>query len=163
MWEQGRRDQIALFSRAARQSHSTMKRILAISIGTLFLFALAMMISVWHESQAPVIQTPGPLETGRAQLHAQLEESKKTETAAEQQQWNSPDQLRALIQGHEQRIAKLKDNKAAAEIVTYDRDSIDRLQKRIAQIAEEEAAKAEAAKEAAQQAAKQAAAEAQQQ
>lgn len=136
-----------------------MKRIVAISIGTLLLFAVAMMISVWRESQAPVAHTPSPLEVGRAQLHAQLEEARKTEGAAEQQQWNSTGQLRALLQGHEQRIARLKDNKEAAEIVAYDRDSIDRLQKRIAQIAEQEAAKAEAAKEAAQQAARQAAEE----
>lgn len=115
------------------------------------LFALALMVSVWHESQAPLTHTPGPLETGRAELHAQLEESRKTEAAAEQQDWNSPDQLHALIQGHEQRIEKLKDNKEAAEIVAYDRDSIDRLRKRIAQLAEEEAVKAEAAKESAAQ------------
>jgi septal ring factor EnvC (AmiA/AmiB activator) len=122
-----------------------MKRILVISIGTLVLFALAMMVSVWRESQAPLTHTPSALETGRAQLQAQLEESKKTEAAVEQQQWKSPDQLRALIEGHEQRIAKLKNNKEAAAIVAYDRDSIERLQKRIAQIAEERAAQAEAA------------------
>jgi hypothetical protein len=59
-------------------------------------------------------------------------------------------------------MGKLKDNAAAAEIIAYDREAIDRLEKRIAQIAEEEAAKAEAAQEAAKQAAKQAAREAQQ-
>ena len=62
---------------------------------------------------------------------------------------------RGLIQGHQQRIDRLKDNQEAAEIVAYDRDAVDRLEKRIAQIAEEEAAKAEAA-EAAAKAAKQA-------
>lgn len=132
------------------------KRIVAISIGAVVLFAVAMLVSVWRESQAPVTHTPGALETGRAQLHAQLEDARKTEAAAEQQQWNAPDQLRAFIQGHEQRIAKLKDNQEAAEIVAYDRESIERLQKRIAQIAEEEAARAEAAQEAAKRAAQEA-------
>ena len=134
-----------------------MKRIVGIGITALVLFAIAMLYSVWRESQAPVTHTPGPLETGRAQLHAQLEDAQKSESAAEQQDWNAPDQLRALIQGHEQRIEKLKDNKEAAEIVAYDRDAVARLQKRIAQIAEEQAAKAEAAQESAQESEKQAA------
>ena len=112
----------------------------------LALLGVAMMVSVWHASQEPVTRMPGPLETGRTQLHEKLAEAKKTEGQAEQQAWNSPTQLRALIQGHEQRIEKLKDNKEAADIVAYDRDAVDRLEKRIAQIAEQQAAKAEAAK-----------------
>lgn len=110
------------------------------------LLVVAMMVSVWHASQEPVTRTPGPLETGRAQLNTKLAEAKKTEGQAEQQAWNSAAQLRALIQGHEQRIEELKDNKEAADIVAYDRDAVDRLEKRIAQIAEEQAAKAESAK-----------------
>jgi len=133
-----------------------MKRIVAISIAAVVLFAVAMLVSVWRETQAPVTHTPDALETGRAQLHTQLEDAKKSEAAAEQQHWNSPEQLRALIQGHEQRIAKLKDNQEAAEIVAYDHDSIERFQKRIAQIADEEAARAEAAQEAAKRAAQEA-------
>ena len=140
-----------------------MRRIIAIASGVLALLVIAMMVSVWHATQEPVTRTPGPLETGRAGLHAKLEEARKTEGQAEQQAWNSPAQLRALIQGHEQRIEKLKDNKEAAEIVAYDRDAVDRLEKRIANLAEQEAARAEAAKEAAQQAAKQATQPAQQQ
>ena len=147
----------------ASVSRGAMKRAVFIIFGTLVLLAVAMMYSVWRESQEPVTRTPGPLETGRAQLQAQLEEAKKTEAAAEKQNWDSPEHLRALIQGHEQRIEKLKDNKQAAEIVVYDRDAVDRLENRISQIAEEQAAKAEAAKEAAEQAAKQAAQRAQQQ
>jgi hypothetical protein len=123
-----------------------MRRIILISTAVAALLAVAMMVTVWHASQEPVAHTPGPLETGRAQLHGKLAEAKKTEGQAEQQAWNSPAQLRALIQGHEQRIEKLKDNKEAADIVAYDRDAVDRLEKRIAQIAEEQAAKAEAAK-----------------
>jgi hypothetical protein len=135
-----------------------MKRTLLISFGALALLAVGMVYSVFHAAHDPVTHTPGPVETGRAQLHAQFEEAKKRETAAEQQDWDSPARLGLLVKGHGQRIEQLKDNKEAAEIVSYDRASIDRLQKRIAQIAEAEAAKAEAAKETALQAARQAAA-----
>ena len=134
-----------------------MRRIVAIASGVLALLVIAMMVSVWHASQEPVTHTPGPLETGRAQLHGKLDEAKKTEGQAEKEAWNSPTQLRALIDGHQQRIEKLKDNKEAGEILAYDRDAIDRLGKRMADLAEQEAARAEAAKEAAQQAAKPAA------
>jgi hypothetical protein len=146
-------------------SRGVVKRAVFIIFGTLVLLTVGLMYSVWRESQAPINRTPGPLENGRTQLHTQLEEAKKTEGAAEKQNWDSPEHLRAFIEGHQQRIEKLKDNKEAAEIVAYDRDAIDRLEKRIAQIADEEAAKAEAAKEAAKeaaQAAKQAAQQAQQ-
>ena len=133
-----------------------MKRIFLISFGVVFLLAIAMMYSVWRGSQEPVTHTPGPLENGRTQLYSQLEQAKKTEGQAEQQNWNSPERLRGLIDGHQQRVEKLKDNKEAAEIVAYDRAAIDRLEKRIAQIAEAEAAKAEAEKEAAKHAAEEA-------
>ncbi len=120
-----------------------MKRIFAIVLGLLALFAATMMYGVWRESQERVSSTPGPLEMGRAQLHAQLGDARKVETQAEKQDWNSPADLRHLIQGHEQRIEKLKDNIEAQEIVAYDRDAVDRLQKRIAALAEQQAAKAE--------------------
>src|SRR5579871_5003872 len=122
-----------------------MRRIVGISIAVLVLLVVATMVSIWHATQEPVTRTPGPLETGRAQLHAQLEQAKKTEEKAEKDAWNSPAQLRGLIQGHEQRIEKLKDNKEAAEIVAYDHDAVDRLEKRVAQIAQEQAAMAESA------------------
>ena len=139
-----------------------MKRIVVITCGTLVLLAVGLMVSVWRASQEPVTRTPGPVETGRMQLHTQLEDAKKTEAAEERQDWDSSEKLRAMVQGHEQRIEKLKDNKEAAEIVAYDRDAVDRLEKRIAQIAEEEAAKAEAAKEAAKEQARRAALESKQ-
>jgi hypothetical protein len=120
-----------------------MKRILAIVLGLLALFAATITYGVWRESQEPVSSMPGPLATGRAQLHTQLEDAKKLETEVEEQDWNSPADLRRLIQGHEQRIEKLKDNAEAKEIVAYDRDAVDRLQKRIAALAEQQAAKAE--------------------
>jgi hypothetical protein len=120
-----------------------MKRIFAIVFGLLALFAATIMYGVWRESQEPVTSTPGPLVMGRAQLHTQLEDAKKLETGIEKQDWNSPADLRRLIQGHEQRIEKLKDNAEAKDIVVYDRDAIDRLQKRVAALAEQQAAKAE--------------------
>jgi hypothetical protein len=120
-----------------------MKRILAIVLGLLALFAATITYGVWRESQEPVSSTPGPLATGRAQLHSQLEDAKKLETEVEKQDWNSPADLRRLIQGHKQRVEKLKDNAEAKEIVAYDRDAVDRLQKRIAALAEQQAAKAE--------------------
>ncbi len=127
-----------------------MKRIFAIVLGLLALFAATMMYGVWRESQEPVSSPPGPLEMGRAQLHAQLEDAQKVEVQAENQDWNSPADLRRLILGHEQRIEKLKDNPEAKEILAYDRDAVDRLQIRIAALAEEQAAK-EAANESEQQ------------
>lgn len=126
-----------------------MRRIAAIAAGVLLLLAVAMIVNVWHGARDPVTRAPGPLETARAQLHGQLDAAKKAESQAEQQAWNSPTQLRILIQGHEQRIDRLKDNKEAAEIVAYDQEAVDRLEKRIAQMAQEQAAKAEAAEQAA--------------
>jgi len=134
-----------------------MKRIVAITCGTLVLLAVGMVVSIWRANQEPVTHTPGLVETGRAQLHAQLEEAKKTEAAEEKHDWDSSERLRVLVQGHEQRIEKLKDNKEATEIVAYDRDAIDRLGKRIAQVQDEEAARAQAAKEAAERAAQESA------
>jgi hypothetical protein len=124
-----------------------MKRIFAIVLGLLVLFAGALMYGVWRESLAPVSSPPGPLEVGRAQLHAQLDDARKVETQVEQQAWNSAVDLRRLIQGHEQRIEKLKDNPEAKEILAYDRDSVDRLQKRIAELAEQQAAAAKEAEQ----------------
>ena len=119
-----------------------MKRIFAILLAILALFAAAMTYGVWRETQEPVSSAPGPLEMGRAQLRAQLEDARKVETEVEKRDWNSPTDLRRLIQGHEQRIEKLKDNPEAKEILAYDRDAVDRLQKRIAELAEQQAAKA---------------------
>jgi hypothetical protein len=121
-----------------------MKRTFAIVFGLLVLFAGTMLYGVWRESQEPVSSPPGPLETGRAQLHAQLEDARKLETQVEKLGWNSSRDLRRLIQGHEQRIDKLKDNPEAKEILAYDRDAVDRLQKRISELAEQQAARAAA-------------------
>jgi len=111
------------------------------------LVALMMVISynVWRAAEEPVTSTPGPLEVGRAQLHAQLVDAEQHEGAAEKQAWNSPDTLRALIKWHQDRIAKLTGNSQAAEILAYDQAAIDRLQKRIADLAAQQAAEAQAA------------------
>jgi hypothetical protein len=124
-----------------------MKKIFAIVLGLLALFAGAMMYGVWRESLEPVTSPPGPLETGRAQLHAQLDDARKVETQLEKQGWNSSTELRQMIQGHEQRIEKLKDNPEAKEILAYDRGAVDRLQKRIADLAEQQAAAAKEAEQ----------------
>jgi hypothetical protein len=114
----------------------------AIAVGALVLLGAAMSYNVWRASQEPVVRTPGLLETGRTKLHQQLEEAKRTEAQVEKQNWDSPPALRTLIAGHEQRIKKLKENTEAAEILAYDKESIQRLEKRIADLAAEAAAKA---------------------
>ena len=121
-----------------------MKRFFAIAIAVFALLASAMIYNVWRGSQEPVTRTPGPLETGRIKLHQQLEEAQKTEAQAEKQNWDSAAVLRVLINGHQQRIDKLKGNSEASEIVAYDRAAIERLEKRIAELAAQEAAKAAA-------------------
>jgi hypothetical protein len=128
-----------------------MKRILVIAIGVLVLLATAMIYNVWRGNQEPVTRTPGPLEMGRTKLHQQLEEAQKAEAQAEQQSWDSAAALRRLIAGHQQRMEKLKGNTQAGEILAYDQQSVDRLEKRITDLAEQEAAKAAAAEEEASQ------------
>jgi hypothetical protein len=119
-------------------------RIVAIAIGVLALLLAAMSYIVWRAAEEPVTGTASPVEVGRVQLHAQLEEARKTETQAEKQAWNSGSTLRALVKGHEQRIQKLAGNPQAAEILAYDRDAVTRLNQRIAALAAQEAAKAAA-------------------
>lgn len=97
--------------------------------------------NVTRAAQEPVTSSPGPLEIADTQLRAQLEQARKTETEAEKRDWNSPARLRAMIDGHAWRIEQLKSNKEAAEIVAYDQEAIDRLEKRIAELAKEAAEK----------------------
>lgn len=119
-----------------------MKKFLAIAVGVLALLASAMIYNVWRGSQEPVTKTPGPLETGRAQLRQQLDEAQKTEAQVEKQDWDSAVSLRRLISGHQQRIEKLKGNTEAGEILAYDQAAIERLEKRIVDLAAQEAARA---------------------
>jgi hypothetical protein len=119
-----------------------MKRVFAIALGILALLASAMIYNVWRASQEPVTRTPGPLETGRVKLHQQLDEARSTEAQVEKQEWDSAAALRGLIKAHEQRLEKLKGNTQAAEILAYDQESIERLEKRVAELAAQQAAKA---------------------
>lgn len=113
-----------------------------------FLLAVGVLFAaynVWRADNEPVSTPPGPLELGRAHLQAQLDEAKQREARFEQQDWNSPELLRGLIAAHQARIDKLKDNREAAGIVAYDRAEMDKLEKRIAEIAAQREAAAEAA------------------
>ena len=119
-----------------------MKRLVAVAVGVMALLASTMIYNVWRGSQEPVTRTPGPLETGRAQLRRQLDDAQKTEALVEKQNWDSAVALRRLIDGHQQRIDKLKGNTQAGEILAYDQAAIERLEKRIADLAAQEAARA---------------------
>lgn len=118
---------------------------LAIVLAALVALTMVISYNVWRAAEEPVTSTPGPLETGRAQLHAQLVDAEQHEGAAEKQAWNSPDRLRALIKWHQDRIAKLTGNSQAGEILAYDQAAVDRLQNRIADLAAQQAAQAQAA------------------
>lgn len=122
---------------------SEMKKIL-IALGVLVLIGGGVCYNVWRASVDPVTSTPGPLEIGRQQLHAQLEESKQREAAIELQDWNSIPLLRGLIDAHQHRIEQLSGNSQGGEIVAHDREAIARLEKRISDLIEEEAARAAA-------------------
>ena len=115
---------------------------LAIALGVLILLVAAISLNVWNASQEPVTSTPGQFEIGKQKLRAQLEEARRLEADGEKRAWNSEPQLRALIKGHQRRIEKLDGNTQAAEILAYDRESITRLEKRIADLAEQQASKA---------------------
>jgi hypothetical protein len=111
-----------------------MKKI-AIIIGSVFLLLAATLIyNVWRAGMTPLIAPPGLLEIGRQQLHDQLDQSKKRESEIEQQDWNSITLLRALIKAHQERIDKLTGNSQAEEIVAWDKESIARIQARIADL-----------------------------
>lgn len=121
-----------------------MRMLRKLAIAVVLLAALAFFISynVWRADQEPVVSSPGPLELGRQHLHQQLLQAQQQEAQVEKQAWNSPAQLRFLLQAHQQRLAKLTGNSQAGEIVAYDQASIARLQKRIDDLAAQAAAQA---------------------
>lgn len=125
---------------------------IAIALGVLLVLAVVVSYNLWRATQDPVTTPPGPYELGKQHLHSQLEDAKRNELEAEKQNWNSAAQLRKLVQWHQQRMDKLTANKQADEIVAYDKDSIDRLNKRIADLDAQAAAKAQAEAEAEKQA-----------
>jgi CRISPR/Cas system CMR-associated protein Cmr1 (group 7 of RAMP superfamily) len=97
-----------------------------------------MVYNVWHAAQMPVTTPPGLAEQGRQKLHEQLEQSKQNESQLEKQAWNSIPELRQLIDWHQHRIEQLTGNTEAGEIVAYDRDAIARMEKRIAELIQQE-------------------------
>lgn len=117
----------------------------AIALAALVVLVLVVSYNVWRAAEEPVTSTPGPLEQGRAHLHQQLMDAEQQEGAAEKQAWNSPAKLQTLVKWHQDRIAKLNGNPQAGEILAYDRAAVDRLQKRIADLAAQQAAQAQAA------------------
>lgn len=109
-------------------------KIVAIVLGVLALLVGVISYNVWRANHEPITSTPGAVVVGRQKLHAQLEQTKQTETQLEKENWNSIPQLRVLIKDHQDRITKLSGNKEAAEIVAYDHDSIARLEKRVTEL-----------------------------
>ena len=107
---------------------------IAIALGVVAVLVVAIGYNVWSAHQETVTSAPDALETGRQQLHSQLDEAKRLEAQIEKQGWGSAPQLRFLIEAHKQRIEKLAGNTQAGEIVAYDKDSISRLEKRIADL-----------------------------
>jgi predicted ATP-binding protein involved in virulence len=115
------------------------KKIILI-LGVVAVLAAAMVYNVWHAAQMPVTTPPSLEEQGRQKLHAQLEQSKQNEGQLEKQAWNSIPELRQLIDWHQHRIEQLTGNTQAGEIVAYDRDAIARMEKRIAELIQQEQA-----------------------
>lgn len=107
---------------------------LAIAFAVLAVILGIVSFNIWRAYQDPLTATPGPVELGRQQLHQQLLDSQKREAEIEQADWGSITLLQALIKSHQQRIEKLTGNSQAGEIVAHDRDSIARLEKRIADL-----------------------------
>jgi septal ring factor EnvC (AmiA/AmiB activator) len=117
---------------------------ISIALAIPLILLIIMICQVWRAETAPIYKTPGALETGRTQIHAQLLQIEQKEAQFEKQYWNSIDDLHALISSHEQRIAQLSSNKEAGEIVAHDQQAIARLEKRITDIEAQNAARAAA-------------------
>jgi hypothetical protein len=100
--------------------------------------------NVWRGSTDQVAQTPGIVEQGRMDLHTKLVQAEQREAEIEKTYWNSPEQLRVLIDSHKKRMEELNGNSAGAEIVAHDQNAIARLEKRIADIEAEREAETKA-------------------
>jgi hypothetical protein len=112
----------------------------------LVLGGIALYNAWWAEAN-PVAIAPGLVEQGRLDLHAKLVQGEQREAEIEKTYWHSAEKLQILIKSHRRRIEELNGNRASAEIVAHDKDAIARLEKRIAEIEAEWAAKEEAAAE----------------
>lgn len=111
-----------------------MKKAIAIAFGVLVVLMGAMIYNVERAMHAPVTVPPSPVEIGQMQLHSQLQQVKQNEIQIEKQNWDSAAQLRILLKAHQHRIEELTGNHAAGEILTYDNDSVARIEKRIAEL-----------------------------
>lgn len=122
------------------ESDSAMKKLLlaAALLVTVF-FAIGFNLS--RARREPLVITPDPLQAGRQRLHAQLVQSEQHEAEIEKQDWNSIALLNQLVSAHQERISKLAGDSEAGEIVAHDRDAIERLVKRIHDLAAIEAEK----------------------
>jgi Trk K+ transport system NAD-binding subunit len=109
----------------------------------LVLAALAGAIAwtVYRADTAPVTAPLSAVQQGQQQLHAQLQQTIQHESEVEKQAWNSTDELVKLLHWHQQRIDRLIGNPQASDVLSYDRDSLTRIQSRINELAVEEKAK----------------------
>jgi hypothetical protein len=107
---------------------------LTIAIAIFAALILFVTYNVWRASEEPVTSPPTLVQLGAQQLHTQLQQAQARETAIEQQDWNSIPLLRGLIQAHEHRLEQLSGNKQAGEIIAHDKEAIERLEKRIADL-----------------------------
>jgi membrane protein involved in colicin uptake len=138
-------------------------KIAAIILLALAALAGAIAWTVWRADTVPVTAPPSAVQQGQQQLHAQLQETIQHESEVEKQAWDSMDQLVKLIHWHQDRMERLASNPQATEVVTYDRNSVTRIQARINQLDVEEKARELAAAEKAKEDAIKAKAEALQQ
>lgn len=125
-----------------------MKKVVIGLLALVAIFVGIMAYNVWRAETAAVVKTPGIVEQGREDLHADLLKQEQREAQNEKLYCDSPAQLRLLIKSHQERIDQLKGNSAGEEIVTHDKDAIARLEKRIADIEVQQEAQAKAAEEA---------------
>lgn len=114
-------------------------RKLAIALCALVVLVIVFSYNVWRATEEPVISQPTLVQIGREQLHSQLVAAEERESTIERQDWKSADKLRVLVKAHEDRIQKLTGNAQANEILAYDHASVDRLQKRIAELEAQQA------------------------
>jgi sRNA-binding protein len=122
-----------------------MKRLVFVVLGALAVAPFGVMLyNTWGGARGPLVKAPGEVEQGRMDLHAKLVQAEQREGEIEKVYWNSPAQLQVLVKSHQQRIDELKGNDAGAEIVAHDKDAIERLQKRIADVEAEREAEAKA-------------------
>lgn len=113
---------------------------LAVVIVVLGLIAVFIGYNVWRAAQEPVTTPPSAVDVGRQKLHQQLEQTKQQDAQVEKQAWNSPQNLRILIQAHQHRIDQLNGNPEATEILAYEQATVSRLNQRVSDLAAQAAA-----------------------